>query len=77
MEPDFVLIYRGRCVLVEIDGSSHKETPAVASERTRFLTEQGTIVYRIKSARVRTDVDAIQAVTDMIKSINREITSRP
>jgi hypothetical protein len=76
IEPDFCLLFKGRFVVLELDGGSHWETPADAQKRLLFLQEQGAIVRRI-SAEDCGDVEkATLAVRDVLDSIDKEINPR-
>lgn len=48
LEPDFVLLYKGMVIVVEIDGATvHRESPAEAHSRTEGLLRHGVRVERI------------------------------
>lgn len=51
IEPDFVIIYNGVVMVVEVDGDTvHQETPAEAHDRTTMLLHEGVHFERIKSS---------------------------
>jgi hypothetical protein len=76
IEPDFCILFKGRLIVIELDGGSHYETPANAQKRLLFLQEQGAIVRRI-SAEDCGDVEkAALAVRDVLDSIDKEISPR-
>ena len=55
VEPDFAILYRGRLVVLELDGKEfHHETPAEADERLALLKREGAYVEHIKSAECDT-----------------------
>lgn len=76
IEPDFCLLYGGRLVILEIDGGSHWESPADADKRVQFLREQGAIVRRLHADKCSDIEKAGLAVSDALKSIDREIATR-
>jgi hypothetical protein len=76
IEPDFCLLYSGTLVIIEIDGGSHWETPADADKRLQFLREQGAIVRRLHADRCSDVEKAALAVSDALKSVDREIATR-
>src|SRR5579872_5705746 len=49
IEPDFCFLYRGRFVVLEIDGSNHMESPAAAAKRLLF---KNTARYSADCSRV-------------------------
>lgn len=74
IELDFVLLYRGKVVILEIDGGSHTSENAVeADERVRFLRERGALVHRLNANRCKDSETALLAVVDVLKTIDREI----
>jgi hypothetical protein len=77
MEPDFCLLYKGRLVVLELDGGSHQETPADAETRLQFLRDNGAIVRRIHASKCDDSEKARVALSDVLKSIDREISARP
>ena len=55
VEPDFVIFYRGRLLVLELDGQQfHPETPADAHERLTLLDWEGAKIERIKSSECDT-----------------------
>lgn len=76
IEPDFVLICPGYTIFIEIDGPSHKETPAEADQRLVFLRERGIIVRRLGVEGCK-DADTARAtLVEMLQSASREAGSR-
>lgn len=73
IEPDFLILYRGRLVLLEVDGGSHFETPVDAENRITFLREQGVVVRRVSAADCKDVEKAVLAVHDSLKSALAEI----
>ena len=54
-EPDFVILYRGQVLVVELDGKQfHHETPADAHARLTLLQYEGAHIERVKSAECDT-----------------------
>lgn len=77
IEPDFVILYKGRTVVLEIDGGSHNlETPVEAQERLAFMEAGGAIVERIRAERCMDLEGALLAVNDMLKKVDRRIEAR-
>ena len=55
IEPDFVVIYGGLIMVVEVDGDTvHQETPAEAHARTTMLLHEGVHFERIKASECDT-----------------------
>jgi hypothetical protein len=73
IEPDFVMLYKGKMVVVEIDGGSHAETPVAAHERVKFLVEAGALVERIDTDRCKDTEGAALVVADLLKTLDRRI----
>jgi hypothetical protein len=72
IEPDFCILYKGRLVILEIDGGSHWETPVDADKRVMFLREQGAIIRRISADDCEDVEKALLAIADEFKSIDLE-----
>lgn len=75
IEPDFVLLYRGRAIVIELDGDGHQESPAGAERRVRFLREQGVIVHHLDAAACLSTDAARTAISELLKTIDREINT--
>lgn len=74
IEPDFALLYRGKFLVVELDGGSHvHQSPVEADGRVKFLRERGAIVYRLDADRCKDIETALLAVKDLLESVDREI----
>jgi len=74
LEPDFLLLFRHRCVVVEVDGKSHEEeTAAEAEERTVYLKERGVTVRYVTGSKCRDEASAAAEVDLLLKSLSREI----
>lgn len=55
-EPDFFIIYRGRCAVIEVDGNSHHKKYLSDKSRDEILTDSGiAFVKRIDSRDVADD----------------------
>lgn len=66
IEPDFVLIYKGITMVLEVDGDTvHTETPAEAQARTRTLQHEGVYVERILAS----DCDSPEKAKDVTEKI--------
>ena len=76
IEPDFVVLLRGRMVVIEIDGGTHTESPAEAHLRLKFLQDAGALVERFSADRCKDSEGAALAVADLLKSIDRRIDAR-
>jgi hypothetical protein len=78
IEPDFLIVHRGVCMVVEVDGDTvHHETPAEAHDRTTMLAHEGVQIERVKASDCETPEKAsacarrIVALIDKLKS-NRQ-----
>lgn len=50
IEPDFLIIHAGMCMVVEVDGDTvHHETPEAAQNRLTMLTHEGAILHRVNA----------------------------
>jgi hypothetical protein len=66
IEPDFVLIYKGITMVLEVDGDTvHTETPAEAQARTRTLQHEGVHVERIAAS----ECDTPQKAKDVAEKV--------
>jgi hypothetical protein len=65
LEPDLVVFYRGRWVLLEIDGPPHTETPADAQARLERLRNEGVTVERVRWQDCDSDAKAMRAAKDL------------
>jgi very-short-patch-repair endonuclease len=66
IEPDFVILKSGVCLVVEIDGDTyHQETPAEAHARTTMLQHEGASIERYPS----TECDTPERATRLAKRI--------
>ncbi len=73
IEPDFCILYKGRLVVLEVDGGSHWESPADAEKRILFLREHGAIVRRISADDCGDQEKASLAVADELRSLEAEL----
>ncbi len=70
IEPDFVVYYGGKVMVIELDGpGTHKETPQQAAERLEFLTDQGCIVWRVDTAKCSTSDQAWAEVKRALQKV--------
>jgi hypothetical protein len=76
MEPDLCFFHKGRFVVIEIDGSSHVESPVEADERLRFLRERGAIIHRIPASSCSDFEKAKLALSDALRSVELQISAR-
>lgn len=76
IEPDFCILYRGRLIIIELDGGSHVESPADAEKRLQYLREAGAIVRRLKSETCADEEKAKVTVVGLLKSVDSELGSR-
>ncbi|HEY0396094.1 MAG TPA: hypothetical protein VGD01_16485 [Candidatus Elarobacter sp.] len=73
IEPDFCILYKGRLVVLEVDGGSHWESPADAEKRVLFLREHGAIVRHISADDCGDQEKAALAVADKLRSLDAEL----
>lgn len=67
IEPDFLLIYEGILLCVEVDGDfTHPETPLQAQERVEPLTRNGVRVERVPAPKTP---DEASATADRVVSL--------
>jgi len=72
IEPDFVIYKQGIMLIVEIDSDFyHKETPAAAHARLKFLTDEGMKIERIKTSECDTPLKAGEAVERLLATIEK------
>lgn len=58
-EPDFLIVYEGVVLVVEVDGDwSHTEKPVDAHERLEVLTTEGVKLHRIRASACGSRADA-------------------
>jgi len=60
LEPDLEISYKGRTVIVEVDGPSHTESPADAQVRLERLRTEGAIIERVRWQDCQTEAAAIK-----------------
>lgn len=59
LEPDFVIVHRGKLMVVEVDGDAfHDESPVDAHERLTVLSHEGVHTERVRAADCANDADA-------------------
>ena len=73
IEPDFCILYKGKLVVLELDGGSHWETPADAEKRLIFMRENGAIVRRISAENCGDQERAALEVADVLRSLDSEL----
>jgi len=75
MEPDFVVLKDGICLIIEVDGDTyHRETPAEAHARTTILLHEGAKLERYQSTDCDTAEKAAQLaqrILDVIEKLKR------
>jgi hypothetical protein len=72
MEPDFVILKDGICLIVEIDGDTyHQESPAEAHTRTTMLLHEGAKLERFRAEECDTPENASQLATRIMKIIEK------
>lgn len=72
IEPDFVLIYKGITMVLEVDGDTvHTETPAEAQARTRTLQHEGVHVERIAASECDTPQKAKEAADKVLSTFQK------
>ncbi|MBO2635274.1 hypothetical protein I6M42_01135 [Shewanella algae] len=72
IEPDFVLIYKGITMVLEVDGDTvHTETPAEAQARTRTLQHEGVHVERIAASECNTPQKAKEAAEKVLTAFQK------
>jgi hypothetical protein len=77
IEPDFIIYRDGLVTVVEIDGDLfHKETPAEAHARLKFLTDEGPRLERIAVSACDTPQKAREAADRIMLGIEKRLRSR-
>jgi hypothetical protein len=77
VEPDFVLYKAGLVMIVEIDSNLyHRETPAMAHNRLKFLTDEGVLLERIDAAACDTPDKAREAVGRVLETLRKHRQAR-
>jgi hypothetical protein len=77
VEPDFLLYKEGQTMIVEIDGDLyHRETPAEAHARLKFLTDEGLKLERINADECNTPPKAIEAVKRVLRTFEKHRLAR-
>lgn len=72
VEPDFVIYREGEVMIVEIDGDLfHRETPAAAHARLKFLIDEGVRLERIEASECDTADKAREAVDRILATIDK------
>jgi hypothetical protein len=72
IEPDFVLIYKGITMVLEVDGDTvHTETPAEAQARTRTLQHEGVYVERILASECDTQEKAKEVAEKILSAFQK------
>lgn len=72
LEPDFVVVHRGKLMVVEVDGDAfHTESPVDAHERLTVLSHEGVHTERVRAADCATDVDAKNCAARLVKVIEK------
>ncbi len=77
IEPDFVMIYKGLCVVIEVDGKMyHDESPAKAHKRLAFLTTRGAKEFRVEAEECNTAAKAAARAKKLMGSVEEYYESR-
>ena len=77
VEPDFVLYKEGLTMIVEIDGDLyHRETPAAAHARLKFLKDEGVLLERIDAVECDTPAKAREAVARVLRTLQKHRQAR-
>jgi hypothetical protein len=77
IEPDFLLLWQGLLMVVEVDGNAfHKEAPLQAHRRTGFLQEQGAIVHRVAAAECESKEKALECAKRVLDVLNKHKQAR-
>lgn len=72
VEPDFVIYREGEVMIVEIDGDLyHRETPAAAHARLKFMIDEGVRLERIEASECDTPDKAREAVARVLATIDK------
>ena len=72
IEPDFVLLKDGICMIVEVDGATvHNESPAEAHVRTKILSDEGVFIERIEAKSCCSSEKAKECALEIIKTIEK------
>jgi hypothetical protein len=65
-EPDLLILYRGRCAALEVDGESHRRKHSSDRSRDQLLEEAGVAFVRRIDAR---DATSDQELRDFLKRV--------
>jgi hypothetical protein len=77
VEPDFVLYKEGLTMIVEIDGDLfHREPPAAAHARLKFLTDEGVRLERIDAVECDTPDKAREAEARVLRTLHKHRQAR-
>ncbi|WP_147448546.1 hypothetical protein [Corallococcus terminator] len=76
IEPDFVIIWGGKVLVLEVDGASHTEMPADADNRTEMLEVEGIQVRHVRADDCLTEAAAMDCVR-RIMSVYRIVAQIP
>lgn len=77
IEPDFIILKDGLCMVVEVDGDTvHQESPAEAHARTTMLEYEGAHVERISASECATAEGAAACARKLIQLVNKLKASR-
>lgn len=72
IEPDFVIIYGGLVMVVEVDGDTvHQETPVEAHARTTMLLHEGVHFERIKASECDSSEKAKSASERLLQVLKK------
>lgn len=72
LEPDFVLLYKGVVMVVEVDGATvHRESPAEAHARTQGLLREGVRVERVNATECADLEAAHQCAEKLLDALAR------
>jgi hypothetical protein len=72
VEPDFVIFYQGRVIVLEVDGPQfHHETPTKAHERLTLLQYEGAHIERIEAIQCNTPEKAETCANSIIALLKK------
>ena len=70
LEPDFVLLYKGIVMVVEVDGATvHRESPAEAHARVQGLIRDGVRVERVDASECASRADAERCAAKLMDAL--------
>lgn len=72
IEPDLVVLDRGATYVIEVDGSSHGESPLRADQRLRPFRESGWLSRRVPSGACSSPQEARKCARRILESLRAE-----